>query len=119
MPDEENREFDETTIEIARLNDELRTTFNSAAGQVVATADFHALPQEDKTIFLGLVRTFTKFSEDNDPYGQHDFGKVSIGEQDVFWKIDLYDETMQFASPDPTDTQATKRVLTVMLANDY
>ena len=84
MSQNDPREFDDVTLEIARLNDELRTTFNPAAGQIVLTRNFSALPLEEKNVLIGLVQTFNDFSEDDDPYGQHDFGAVTHKELNVF-----------------------------------
>ena len=37
----------------------------------------------------------------------------------VFWKIDYYDPTMTQGSDDPASLALTRRVLTVMLAEEY
>ena len=111
--------MDDTTKAIAMLNDLLRTTFNPAAGRIVTTQGIGALPQEDQSAIFNLVKTFNDFSEDNDPYGEHDFGEVEHNGKRAFWKIDYYDTTLQWGSPDPTDPELTRRVMTVMLANEY
>lgn len=38
------------------------------------------------------VRSFDDFNEDNDPYGEHDFGSFEIEDQKVFWKLSCYGE---------------------------
>ncbi len=68
---------------------------------------------------LGKVRTFNDFTEDNDPYGEHDFGSFVHHEEKMFWKIDYYDKMMTAGSEDPSDGGVTTRVLTVMLASEY
>lgn len=65
------------------------------------------------------VQQFEDFLEDNDPWGEHDFGSLVFRGQRVFWKIDPYDLTMTGRSPDPADPEVTARVLTVMLATEY
>jgi len=65
------------------------------------------------------VRTFDDFSDDNDPYGEHDFGAFEQDGDKIFWKIDYYDRQLTQGSPDPTDPKLTTRVLTVMLASEY
>jgi hypothetical protein len=39
------------------------------------------------------VRDFVDFTEDNDPYGEHDFGSFTVSGVKIFWKIDYYDES--------------------------
>jgi hypothetical protein len=65
------------------------------------------------------ARAFADFTPDNDPDGEHDFGAFRIGEQRLVWKIDYYDPTMRYGSRDPSDPADTKRVLTVMLADEF
>lgn len=69
---------------------------------------------------IGLSRAvegFNSFNEDNDPYGEHDFGSLRFEGQKVFWKIDYYDQELKYWC-DPLD-KACRRVLTVMLAEEY
>jgi hypothetical protein len=68
---------------------------------------------------LQEVRGFSSFTSDNDPHEEHDFGAISCGGHQIFWKIDCYDKRLEFGSPDPTDTAVTARVLTIMLASEY
>jgi hypothetical protein len=66
-----------------------------------------------------LVETFSAFTHDNDPYGEHDFGAIEHDGTRVFWKIDYYDTDYQYGSSDPSDPAQTRRVLTIMLADEY
>ena len=65
------------------------------------------------------VKRFDAFTPDNDPYGERDFGAVEVSGEKVLWKIDLYDRSLRFGSPDPADPDVTHRVLTIMLASEY
>lgn len=68
---------------------------------------------------VSLVQNYSNFSEDNDPYGEHDFGSFEFDNHKLFWKIDYYDKACEMGSPDPSDPNQTTRVLTIMLANEY
>jgi len=37
----------------------------------------------------------------------------------VFWKLDYFDRQMQFASFDAANPAITRRVLTIMLSDEY
>ena len=65
------------------------------------------------------VARFDRFDEDNDPYGEHDFGALEIEGERLFFKIDYFDQSLSAHAPDPSDGTATKRVLTIMLAEEY
>ncbi|MGF1612601.1 MAG: DUF3768 domain-containing protein [Gammaproteobacteria bacterium] len=107
-----------TTNRIAELNDMLRKTF-FAGGRVVMTQGIRALPEADQSAIREKVETFDDFGEDNDPYGEHDFGSFEHASHKVFWKIDYYDPSLTFGSEDPADPAKTCRVLTIMLAEEY
>jgi hypothetical protein len=68
---------------------------------------------------MAAIKSFDDFSTDNDPNGEHDFGSLDFAGTRLFWKIDLYDETYSYGSPEPTDLAKTRRVLTIMLPQEY
>ena len=106
------------TIRIAQLNDELRTTF--LTGKVILTPGIRALADADREAIITAVREFSVFTPGSDPYGEHDFGAVThanVGR--IIWKIDYYDDDYRCHSPDPADPKVTRRVLTIMLAEEY
>jgi hypothetical protein len=104
-------------IRIRDLNDAFRTTLEG--GRCLFTAGVSDLGIPFATAALSAARTFEQFTPENDPYGEHDFGSLQIGEQKVFWKIDYYDLSLEFGSNDPADPAQTTRVLTIMLAEEY
>jgi hypothetical protein len=68
---------------------------------------------------LKAVRKFADFSESNDPYGEHDFGSFELDHIALWWKIDCYDKSLEWRSPDAADPAVTRRVLTILLAEEY
>ncbi len=119
---------------IARLNDQARQAMGLAY-TLVATVGFRSLPEADQSQVRLLVETYDAFDEDNDPHGERDFGtvyqlgdgrwtterpRVSEDERErVFLKLDYYDRELRFASEDAADPAITRRVLTVMLSDEY
>jgi hypothetical protein len=124
----------ERTARIARLNDLARSAMGVAC-TVVATVGFRFLPDADQSCVRELIETFDAFTEDNDPHDERDFGCVyQLGcgrwtterprlcedeRERVFWKLDYYDRDMQYASDDAANPAITRRVLTIMLSDEY
>ncbi len=124
----------EQAARIARLNDLARQAMGVAC-TVVATVGFRSLSDADQSRVRELIETFDAFTEDNDPHGERDFGCVyqlgdgrwtterpRVREDErtrVFWKLDYYDRELRFASEDAADPAITRRVLTIMLADEY
>jgi Protein of unknown function (DUF3768) len=102
---------------IAVLNDEFRSTLEG--GKIMVTAAVNALPVEARAAAIVAVQASAVFTEENDPYGEHDCASFELGGETFFWKIDYYDETCTYGSQDPCDPDKTIRVLTLMLASDY
>jgi Protein of unknown function (DUF3768) len=111
------QEHDVNAATIAALNDRFRHTF--WGGQVMTTCGVNELSDDKRAALFNSVRDFDNFVQDNDPHGEHDFGKVVIDNQSFFWKIDYYDHTLRFGSENPADPKVTTRVLTIMLASEY
>ena len=108
---------DETTQSIAPLNDQARTTLTNCKLIITRGIDFLGNDAVDR--ILDLVMRFDDFSERNDPFGEHDFGAIEYEGNTVFWKIDYFDLDLMNHSPDPSDTHVTRRVLTIMLGEEY
>lgn len=86
---------------------------------MLLTQGVDALGTDEKTRLLTAVMTFTAFSADNDPWGEHDFGSIDQDGTRYFWKIDYYDPRGENGSEDPADPVKTLRVLTIMRADEY
>lgn len=102
----------EEAAKIAQLNDRFRgmcVDVNMTQGVVYGFGDHIGLLKE--------VESFDRFTAENDPYGEHDFGSLLWEGKKIFWKIDYYDQKLEYGeeplSPD------CRRVLTVMLASEY
>lgn len=98
-------------VMISMLNDKFR---KSGFG-VTLTCGVQSV--EDLPGLLKAIREYDNFTEDNDPYFEHDFGSLVWNGDKVYWKIDYYNETLD-GWADPL-TKECKRVLTVMLAEEY
>lgn len=103
--------------QIARLNDKLRT--ERAHGGIMLTRGVRNIPGFDPWVLMRLLAAYDGFDSDNNPYGERDFGDIELGDETLLWKIDYYDLDLRFASPDPTDPAVTKRILTVMLPEEF
>ena len=103
--------------DIKTLNDNLRQTLNG--GKVMLTKGISCRSTLEKIEILMKVRQFNDFTEDNDPYGEHDFGSFDHNGEKIFWKIDYYDKSYQYGSEDPSNPEVTNRVMTIMLAEEY
>ena len=102
---------------IKRLIDTFRKSFHG--GRVVLTVGIQSMPADDRSELLKQVQKFDNFTEDNDPYGEHDFGAISFKNDTYFWKIDYYDTDYNYLSPDASDPNVTNRVLTIMRGDEY
>ncbi|WP_253282847.1 DUF3768 domain-containing protein [Ruegeria sp. HKCCD7318] len=67
-------------------------------GQVFVTPGVSGEGMEFQTAALAAVASDDQFDEGNDPYGDHTFGTVTISDQKLFWKIDLYDADYTYGS---------------------
>lgn len=110
-------ELEARLARIRRLNDDLRGF--RQGGRVMITAGIEGLGSDALQAIVHKVASFDDFTDDNDPHGEHDFGSLEHGGQRIFWKIDYYDKSLEYGSPDPADQDVTARVLTIMLASEY
>jgi hypothetical protein len=102
---------------IRAVNDELRKT--GAGGKTYLTRGLIEKGAAFVAKATAAVRAFDNFTDNNDPWQEHDCATLDVDGETVMFKIDYYDENMEYGSPDPADPRLTRRVLTIMLASDY
>ncbi|MGC1498023.1 MAG: DUF3768 domain-containing protein [Sulfitobacter sp.] len=111
-----------TVQQIAQQNDQFRRGDPNVPGIRVITAGLDhllkqlAIPPEQ---LAQLVAQFEDFTEHIDPHGEHDFGAFEFHGHKLFWKLDLYNNDYSMGSDDPAELTKTRRVLTIMLADEY
>ena len=96
--------------ETAQRYDRLRTSipFVRSPDTLVVTGGLAAAFPDDLPSILAKVKEFNEFTEDNDPWHEHDFGAFEHKGEKIFWKIDDYN-----------GNEGYDLVVTVMLASDY
>lgn len=105
------------TEQIRTLNDDLRQ--HLVGGMAVITPGIAALGQEAVERIIKTIAVYDDFCHANDPDEEHDFGAFDADGHRVFFKIDYYDKTLTYHSPDASDASVTERVITIMLAEEY
>jgi hypothetical protein len=105
------------TARIRELNDQLRQ--KNVGGRIVITSGLNALGTAAVCQALAAVANFDNFTDDNDPWGEHDCAIVTVSGRRVMFKVDYYDLELGSHSPDASDPAVTQRVMTVMLAEEY
>lgn len=105
------RQMEDTRSQQAILNDQ----FRKSGLRVHLTCGVQSV--EDLPGLLQAVKEFRVFNENNDPWGEHDFGRLDWHGDKVFWKIDYYNESLD-EWEDPL-IGSCRRIMTVMLAEEY
>jgi hypothetical protein len=102
---------------IRGLNDALRT--QGRGGIIHMTNGIAALGLAKVNAIFKAIAAFDTFNADNDPHGEHDCAVMEVEGERLIWKIDYYDRSRTYHSPDPADPKVTIRVMTVMLSEEY
>jgi hypothetical protein len=110
------------TERIARLNDRARNGLDRSS-RIVVTSGLHAQLAGEKpadAIFaqarlIGAMRRCT-FQTDSP---ERDFASFEVDGIKILMKIDYYDAELIYGSEDPADASITRRVVTLMRAEDY
>lgn len=99
-----------TSEETRVQNDALRARLPATLPEdrFVMTRSVAALDPLEIQRLMYKVKTFNDFSEDNDPYGEHDFGVIEQRGEKYFWKIDFYG-----------GEEGINRLLTILRADEY
>jgi Protein of unknown function (DUF3768) len=105
------------TDRIRALNDDLRKTLSG--GGALMTTGVAALGADFVKRAVATIAAFDDFHHANDPHQEHDFGMFEIDGHRLMFKIDYFDKTLTFHSPDPADPSVTERIITIMLADEY
>ena len=105
------------TARIRELNDQLRC--KGIGGRIVITRGIEALGADEVVKVLAAVAKFDDFTEDNDPWGEHDCAVLTVSGRRIIFKVDYFDRDLRWHSPDASDPAVTERVLTVMLSEEY
>ncbi len=95
----------------------LPATFNG--NQLLLSAGIMDRFGNDLQQIMEPVRSFRDFTEDNDPWAEHDFGALTVDGERVYWKIDYMSRDDKTHAPDASNPELTRRVLTIMLAEEY
>jgi hypothetical protein len=82
---------------------------------LVMTAGVIALGAKRQMTILSAIASFDGFDPGNDPYGERDFGALTVEGERILFKVNYLDRGLTGHSPDPADPT----VLTVMLAEEY
>jgi hypothetical protein len=105
------------TDRIRALNDDLRQSL--LGGLAVMTPGVASLGQLAVERIVQTIAVYDDFCHANDPHEEHDFGSFQADGETIFFKIDYFDKTRTYHSPDPSDPSVTERVITIMLADEY
>src|SRR5690242_132718 len=114
---QQETKMDTKAEQIRTLNDRLRQNFGE--GTAVMTNGIAALGAEAVARIVKTIAVYDDFCHANDPYEEHDFGAFEADGHTIYFKIDYCDPTLTRHSEDAADPDVTKRVITIMLAEEY
>lgn len=107
---------------IARLNDMVRFGRDPLARVVMTRTCLSAFCDLDDVSAVAVqAELFAAFRECRfaDDCLERDFAEVLFGGRRVWMKIDYFDLDLVYGSPDPADPGVTRRVMTILLPEDY
>jgi hypothetical protein len=103
---------------IAKTNDQVRRAlpFPPLPHLFILSYNVKHYQEKDQDGFFELVskvKSFDDFNEDNDPYQEHDMGRIKHCDKEYFFKIDYYNEDLNAFE------ENGRRVLTLMETSEY
>ena len=109
--------MDAKTARIRALNDQLRTESERWHRRHLPPA----WPRSDRAVerIVKTIMVYDDFCQADDPHQEHDFGAFDAEDHRILFKIDYFDKSLTFHSPDAADPSVTERVITIMLAEEY
>ncbi len=105
-------------LRIRELNDRFRTT-GVGNGSILITNGIKDGGESFMRAVLDAVQSYADFNDDNDPWGEHDFGSFEVEGEKIFWKFNYYTPDLMAGSENPANEMLTHRILTIMLASEY
>lgn len=102
-------------LSISEVNDYLRSLVPTLPRpHRMVLSETVASFETDKLMRLfELVRGHKEFTSANDPWGEHDFGKVILDGDSYFFKFDYFDEGLKYFQENGI------RVLTLLHSSEY
>lgn len=115
MKAKEIREINDTIRTKRMLRGKIDTPHGEIHGMWYMTRIVSENPLMEK--ILDAIANFKDFNKDNNPYKEHDFGKVKVGSEEFLFKFSYYDK-------DPTRYADAVHgfkffVMTIMEASEY
>jgi hypothetical protein len=105
-----------STQRIRELNDDLR--IYGRGGETYRTEKIVALPIKLQEELGGRIRAYI-FTRDNDLFQEHDYGFLKFRRRNFVFKIDYLKLESDEPSEDPSDPGKTRRILSLMMADEY
>lgn len=109
---------------IAEANDAFRTTIftpnrSRPKGVLVVTDRVGERGPDFLEAAVSAVAAFDRFNDECSASDEHNFGRLEVEGVPLVWQISLRDKTFSDYSPDPDDLEQTRRILLLMLAEEY
>ena len=88
-------------------------------GRYVISKGVRSLAPQAQIEIFAMIRDEDEFHDDNCPSEHRNFGVVYHGNESIVWKIDYSDTNYRCNFGGYTDPKATRRVMTILLDEEY